>query len=244
MHFVCFWLISLYHYTLALACHILLLHIFMLWVWTSHWWFRYALALVPMWKWTFGNPGWFSWHCCNYCFEKWNSKKGFPPFPWPHLVASWYPYHNKQFLNLNEPCHSWSNPPIFGIVRIINDNTCNGNCHLGKSVIICGAHIKKWLHSHYHKNLWLFSLLFQPLLNFLWFTTIAHHERSSLVPYFLLLVVCVHVPIPSFFLDMDFVLLSYDVKYIAFWTCMCVCSNNPPMFFSSLFHFFCTSELH
>lgn len=148
-----------------------------------------------MWEWRFYNPRYFSWYFCSYCFEKWNSTKGFPPFPWPRLVGSRYPYHEKQFLNLNKPCHSWSNPPIFGIVCIIHDNMCNDNCCLGKNMIIWGAHIKKWLHSHYHKYLWLFSLLFQLLLDFFWFTTATHCDWSSLVPSFLLFVVCVHSPL-------------------------------------------------
>ncbi len=188
MHFVYFRLISLHHYIFALAWHILLLHIFMLLVWTSHWWFRCALALVPMWEWMFYNSRYFSWYYCNYCFEKWNSKKGSHLF----LGHTWW---QVDILIMKNNFWTLTNLVIVDpthLVCIIHDNTCNNNCHSGKNVIICGAHIRKWLHSHYHKNLWLFSLSFQLLLDFLWSATIACHEWSSLVPYFLLLVVCVH----------------------------------------------------
>jgi len=170
VHFVCFRFIFLHHYILALTCHILLLHIFILSLWISHWWFRYALALVPMWECTFYNSRYFSWYCCNYCFEKWNSKKKISHL---FLCHTWWQVDilitKNNFWTLTnlvivDPTH---------LVCIIHNNTYNNNCDLGKNMIICGTHIKKWLYSHYHKDLWLFLLSFQLFLDFLWSKTIA-----------------------------------------------------------------------
>jgi hypothetical protein len=48
---------------------------------TYHWWFRYPLALVPMWGWTHRIPQYSPKYRHNDYFRKWNThtKRGFPP---------------------------------------------------------------------------------------------------------------------------------------------------------------------
>ncbi len=86
-------------------------------------------------------------------------KRGFPSFPLSHSVVSWYSYHQRQLSDLNRCCHSWVDLPKYGTTRIIHDNVCSDNCHLGKDMIICGMRTMKWLHSPCHRDLIIFILV-------------------------------------------------------------------------------------
>jgi hypothetical protein len=74
-----FWLARSYSYTS-----------FTLLEWTYHWWFKYPLILGPMWDWMCCSPQYSLGYCQNDCFKKWSThaKRGFPPFPSPHLAKS------------------------------------------------------------------------------------------------------------------------------------------------------------
>jgi hypothetical protein len=139
---------------------------FMLWVWTYYWWFGYPLVLMLVREWTHYSPWYFLTYCCNYCFGELNTciKKRFSTFSLTTLnveliFLSWE--------DLSRCHHNWSNLPKYGTTCIFHDNACNNSCSR-EDMIICEAHIQRWLHSPCHIVFILVSTLcwivvFKPL---------------------------------------------------------------------------------
>jgi len=124
-------------------------------------------------------------------------KRGFPPFPLSHSVVSWYSYPQRQFSDLNRCCHSLVDLPKYGTTRIIHDNVCSDNCHLGKDMIICGVRTMKWLHSPCHREFWYFHSRFNSLFTSYVEASKAHHHQQSFFSceaHFFLSTMCVHNP--------------------------------------------------
>jgi hypothetical protein len=96
---------SWFSYIHVLACHILWLPSFMVWMWSYHWQFKYPFTSMPLQEWTYNNP-YISKYNSNYCFGKWNtcSEGGVPPFSLLHPMMSGYSYHQRWLLNL-VGCH-------------------------------------------------------------------------------------------------------------------------------------------
>jgi hypothetical protein len=99
----------------------------------------------------------------------------------------------------SERCHSWFDLLEYGTMCIfVYDNTCNDNCHSRENMIIHGACIKRWFHSSYHRDLWLFPFWFQLFFNFLF--SFHYSSSSSAIlfsscdAYFLLSTTYVHCP--------------------------------------------------
>jgi len=72
-------------------------------MWSYYWQSRYPFALVPLREWMCNNTWYILKYCHSYYFGEWStcSKRGFSPFPSPHPMTNGYPYHQKQFPNIN-----------------------------------------------------------------------------------------------------------------------------------------------
>jgi hypothetical protein len=142
---------------------------FMMQMWSYHWWFGYPFTTSPVREWTHYNPWYTLKYHCNYRIEKWSShtKKGFSPFPSPHMKTSGYHHHQRQLLNPSKHCHWQSNSYRFSTMDFNNDNICNDDGRSRQGTILHKASAKKWLHSPCHRDLQLSPSLFWFLYIFL-----------------------------------------------------------------------------
>jgi hypothetical protein len=180
-----------------LFCHILWLSICHVSMWSCHWRFRYLFALVSLRGWMYNNPWYISKYYHSYCFGKWSTclKGGFLLFPSSHPMSSGYPYHQRQFLDLDGHHHSWFDLHKYGVVNINDDHTRSDDGYFGKDMIICWASTKRWLHSLCYWDVWVSSFLFWFIFDYL---CIDHYGASSIIFFnsldvcFLLLIMHVH----------------------------------------------------
>jgi hypothetical protein len=107
--------------------------------------------------------------------------------------------------------HNWFDLLECGTMCVVHDNACNDNCHSRENTIITKVRIGRWLHSSFHRDLWLSSFLFQLLFYFL----CSRHYSLSLAillnfrdSYFLLLTTCVQSP-PMYKSHYDFSMCRY-----------------------------------
>jgi hypothetical protein len=94
-------------------------------------------------------------------------KRGFSLFSLSHTKMNGYCHHYRQFLNLSELCHCWSNLNKFDVVCFNDNNACNNSCRSRQGTILHRASAMKWFHSPCHRDLQLFPSSFWSLFNFL-----------------------------------------------------------------------------
>jgi hypothetical protein len=75
-------------------------------------------------------------------------------------------HHQRQFLNLDEHCHYWSDSYRFGATCFNNDNACNDNCR-SQGMILHRSSTRRWFHSPCHRDLWLSPSSFWFFVDFL-----------------------------------------------------------------------------
>jgi len=100
-----------------------------------HRWFGYPFVTLPMQEWAHCSPWYTLRYHYNYSIKEWSSctKKGFSPFPPPHMKMNGYCHHYKQFLNPGKRCRCQSNSFRFGVTCFDNNNTCSNNCVQNKT---------------------------------------------------------------------------------------------------------------
>jgi hypothetical protein len=149
-------------------------------VWSYHWQFTYAFAMMPLWEWTYNNPRHTSRYYYNYCLGKWNmcSKGGLPPFPSPHPMTNGYPYHKRRLLNFDGHCHCWINSHKYGSTNIDDNNTCSDDGSSREDMIIHRMDTKQWLHSLHCWDIWVSLFPFRFISNHL---STNHYSVSSTI---------------------------------------------------------------
>jgi len=101
--------------------------------------------------------------------------------------------------------------PKYGTTCTVHKSACNDSCYSRKDTIIYRMHIKRSLHSPWHKDLWLFRFLFWLLVYFL---CSCYYSPSLVVlfnsynVYFLLSITCVH-SLPTCIIHYDYSMCCY-----------------------------------